>query len=487
MKLGRVFTKHHLTIAIILAIFFSLVYFIISLMQHMRYESYGYDLGIFDQMVWKYSRFLGFYDSVKERVLLQDHMNVTLLLLAPLYWLWSDVRMLLFFQAAWLGASSFGVYLIARHRKLSHGIALGITFCYGLFYGMQEAVYYNFHASIIGVGLVPWIAYFLETKRRTFMWIAVMLLILTQENMGLALISLGCFYIFQKKYRQTIIIWFIIGLLYTLVVPWIIAHLSVRGNEFAPTLPSTVTGYVTQFFDDANKRQVWVWSLASFAFIPLLSISALMAITVDLFQYFLSGPAFVRNWTTYTHHRAMLDIFLTLGVLDVVSRQKRPIVRNVMVALVCVATVWSQIAWKLPVANLIDATYWHRAQWMRDTDKLLSLIPPQGVVAAENHIVPHISQRNDIYVIWPVQFPATDPRCVLADSPTGQSCWWFGIPNNTDYIVLDVREHQDETAMLETNDHWQQSIHTMEKAGIIAIEKSIGTARLYKMKHLPFP
>jgi hypothetical protein len=95
------------------ALFFSAI----SVYRHDRFASGGYDLGIFDQTIWGYSRFQIMPNTVKGIPnLLGDHFHPALMALAPLYWLWDDVRVLLLAQAFLLAASSLPIFWSARIR-----------------------------------------------------------------------------------------------------------------------------------------------------------------------------------------------------------------------------------------------------------------------------------------------------------------------------------------------------------------------------------
>jgi uncharacterized membrane protein len=72
----------------------------------MHFQSGGFDLGIFDQTVWQYAHFLTPFNTIKGEFILGDHLTLTMPLLAPLYWIWSDVRILLIFQAVFITLSS---------------------------------------------------------------------------------------------------------------------------------------------------------------------------------------------------------------------------------------------------------------------------------------------------------------------------------------------------------------------------------------------
>jgi hypothetical protein len=76
-----------------------------SVFRHDHFGSNAYDLGLFDQTIWGYSR-LELLPNTVVRLpnLLGDHFHPILVALAPLYWVWSDPRVLLVAQAAAFGA-----------------------------------------------------------------------------------------------------------------------------------------------------------------------------------------------------------------------------------------------------------------------------------------------------------------------------------------------------------------------------------------------
>ena len=95
----------------------SIAYSTLSIFRHNHFQSGGFDLGIYDQAVWQYAHFQWPYNTIKDRFILGDHLTLTLPLLAPLFWLWEDVRMLLIFQGFWISFSALAIYNIAKVRK----------------------------------------------------------------------------------------------------------------------------------------------------------------------------------------------------------------------------------------------------------------------------------------------------------------------------------------------------------------------------------
>lgn len=433
-------------------------------------------MGLYDQAVWQYAHFQWPYNTIKDRFILGDHLTLTLPLLAPLFWLWSDARMLLVFQAFWISFSTLAIYKLVTHRGFTEFTAFCLAVVYSLFYGIQYLVYFDFHPVVIGVGLLAWIAYFLESGKTRWLVASVVLLLLTQENMGLALGSLGFIYLFHKKHRCIATVFIICGVGYSLLAAKIVASFSPIGFQYWPQISHNPVIILQQFFDSEEKRQVWWYTFATFSFLPLLSPGAILAVFFDLAQYFVTGPEFSRMWSPFMHHRATLGVFLTLGVLDTLVLLKRWRIspQRVAVVLLGVALIFQYI-WHLPLNKLVKAEYWKEEAWMTDNRALLALIPAGAAIATQQNFVPHLSHRNQIYLAWPRVHD-------FEEKPCGQtSCWWLDFDKHAEYLVVDTRSDQWLTQILETNDHWQEAIGNMEKMGRITLAESVGAAKLFRI------
>lgn len=490
--------RNHLTFKalIVWIIGLSMVYSALSIVRHNHFQSGGFDLGIYDQVAWQYAHIQWPYNTIKDRFILGDHLTLTLPLLAPLFWFWDDARMLLIFQAFWISFSALAIYkitilrltTITRPRYVCQWTALCVSIVYSLFYGIQYLVFFDFHPVVIGVGLLAWIAYFLESGKTRWLAAAVALLLLTQENMGIALAGLGFIYFFRQPFRRTSIAFIIIGIGVSLIASRVIAYFSPVGFEYQPEIPFNPWIAVTRFFDHPEKLQVWWWSFASFSFLPLLSPGAVFAVVSDLAQYFITGEHFVQMWTPYKHHRAILGVFLGLGTVDAIVllryfgekvqthyRQSKLSFELLIGMFFVGVTFYLQYSWHLPLNKLAKAEYWKEEPWMGDNRKLFSLIPSGAAVATQQNFVPQLSHRNKIYLVWPRMhdFP---------NKPCGQtSCWWLDFDKRVEYLVVDTRSDQWLTQILESNDHWHDAIKNMEKFGRITIAESVGTAKLYRI------
>lgn len=470
--------KKSFIIIILWVIVLSILYSTLSILRHNHFESGGFDLGLYDQGIWQMSRFLPLYNTVKERFLWGDHLTLTLPFIVPLFWIWNNVRILLIFQALWIGLSTFAVYKLVLFRKLPHITALAVSIVYSLFYGIQYAVFFDFHPVALGTGLIPWLCLFLEEKKKRLFWLSVILLLFTQENMGIALVGIAVIYAFQSQFRKTAVVLLVLGVVWTAMASKIIALFSPTGFQYWPQIPLNPMIFFLRFFDNPEKRQVLLYTFSSFSFLWLLSPWALLAVLIDLSQYFITGPDFFPMWSVFKHHRIMLAPFVMLGVLDVLTKyRKRKTVVIVLTVLIVIGAFAQQQLLHLPLNKISKGIYWQNEQWMEDDKRLISLVPKDASVAAQQNFIPHLSHRKEIYIVWPRL------RDLIPSPCEEKSCWWLDFSEKPDYLVVDTRPNQWLTQILESNDHWQEAIGNMERSGKIKLEKHVGFAKLYRISY----
>ncbi len=469
--------KHSLLLLILWVIFLSVIYSLLAVVRHNHYESGAFDLGIFDQAVWQYANFLSPYNTIKERFILGDHLTLTLPLLAPLFYLFDDVRMLLVFQAAFISFSSIAVYLLALKRKFSPYVALLAAVIFSLFFGIQTAVSFDFHPIVLGVGLLMWVAYLYEAGKQKLFWVVLLLALLTQENVGIGLAGLGFIYLFQKGRRKNALMFILGGIGFSLLATRVIALLSPVGYQYDPQISLNPLQLLLDYFNAPEKKQTWIYSLTGFGFLPLLSPGAMLAVLLDLAQYFLSG--FSRMWTPYQHHRAILSVFLLLGLLDgLVFLQKRKVKPELVISLILIGCLFFQYFFHYPINKLSKKAFWETPQWVRDNNQLLGKIPKDASVVAQQSVVPHVAHRKEIYLFWPRKKDSLpDNLCQNTE------CWWLDFVGKPQYLVVDLHDGQWITQLLETNEHVKIAITAMEKAGKIKEVTRVNNAYLYEVAY----
>lgn len=476
--LEKLLSKHSFTLLLIWCFVLTILYSTLSIVRHMHFQSGGFDLGLFDQAVWKFGHFLGAYNTVKDRIIFGDHFSLILPLFGILYYIWDDVRLLLIAQAGIIVFSTVPIFLIARRRLSSDIAALCIAVMYSLFYGIQYGVYFDFHTIIIGVAILSWLAYFWEAGKNKLFWIFLVIALATQENMGIAVAGLAALFFFRKQHWKRAIIVGILGISYSLLATKITALFSPVGYQYWPQFPTTLRDAFTRLFDSEEKRLVWLYSYLPYSFIPLLSPGSLIAVVMDVSQYFVTGPEFSRMWSPFMHHRAILAPFLILGMIDVLAfvKSKRIPVGGIASVLL-VVSLGTQYYFHFPLNKLVKAEYWKEEAWMNDTRTMLSTIPASFSIATQQNLVPHLSHRNEIYLIYPREHNITE-------SPCGKTlCWWLDFGGKPEYLVADTRPGQWLTQILETSENWNEALVNMERVGRLVLMKQLGYMQLFRINY----
>ncbi len=425
-------------------------------------------MGLYDQTIWKYSQFLSPYNTIKERFILGDHLNLTLPLLAPLFYIWDDVRILLIFQAFWISFSTIAIYKLCLKRGFTRLTSLSLSFVYSLFYGIQFAIFFDFHPVVIGVGLLAWLVYFLESRKKTLLFLTIALSLLTQENMGIALAGLGLIYLFKKEYREISVIFIIGGIISSLVSAKIVEFFSPIGFQYSPQITLDPIKNIVGFFDSPEKRQTWLYSLSWFGFLPVFSIGSLLAVFLDLSQYFISGPEFTRMWSPFMHHRAILAPFLLLGTLDALIFLKKKVNPEKLSVFLLFIALSLQLYFHYPLNKLSKSVYWKSESWMEDNQKLFKLIPKQASIATQQDLIPHLSHRKEIYLVWPKKH---------------EDKWLLDFGGKPEYLVVDLHPNQWLTQLLETNENFGAAVKNMESSGRISLEKEVNFAKFYRINY----
>ena len=111
-----------------LVILFAFLFGFVSIAKHNHFQTFGWDLAFFDELIWKVSQGIEPRSSFNNLHILGDHFQPIILLFAPLYWIKNDVRLLLIAHAVIAAVSTLPVYLLARkilkHRFLSLSVCL---------------------------------------------------------------------------------------------------------------------------------------------------------------------------------------------------------------------------------------------------------------------------------------------------------------------------------------------------------------------------
>ncbi|GAB3286742.1 DUF2079 domain-containing protein [Parasphingorhabdus pacifica] len=392
---NRVRVRHALPWAVA-GLFFAL-YSAVSIREHHRMRSTGYDLGIFEQIVRSYSEGRA---PVSELLgpganALGDHFHPILALLAPLYLVWPSAEVLLLAQAALLALAIVPLMRWAT-RELGVRAALVVGFGMGASYGFQGAVGFDFHEVCFAAPLLAFSLEALGERRWRSAAAWALPLLLVKEDLGLTVAVLGGYLLYQGQ-RRVGAVAVSAGVLGSLVeifvlIPWFNADGGYRlWENFSPDFSGSLFRVPVELVTPDIKAQTLVLLLAPTAFVALRSPLLLLAVPTLLWRLLSSNQSY---WDTEHHYSVVLMPIVFAAFVDALTRL-RQVSPTVLAGSVLVTTVFLP---SLPLASLFEAQTWRTDARVVAARQVLDRIPDGASVAASNMLVPQLTSRCEVSV-----------------------------------------------------------------------------------------
>jgi uncharacterized membrane protein len=377
---------------------------------HERFGTYGFDLGIFDQGTWLLSQVQNPFVTIRGLNLFGDHASYILLLVAPLYRLWADPRLLLLLQVVALAVPAVVVYRLATWRLGHPGYGLALAVAYLAYPAMQWAVTWQFHPETLAAALLALAVLAAEEQRPRLMAVLLGVALLAKEDIGLIVAAYGVLLWVTGRGRWGR--WVLAGgfgwfLLATFVLMPIVngqgdPHLELKyGIEGSGpvavllALPELIGRMVVTAF--SNEGVVYLALIfLPLALLPLLSWKALIPVAPPLLLNLAANVPY-QHQINY-HYVATSAPFLAIaavGGLAVVAARRRALAAPAAVFLVVVAlamdfwfgpAIWSSRPGLGPAPAQTQARL-----------EALATIPDDAAVSAQFNLVTHLAHRRLAY------------------------------------------------------------------------------------------
>lgn len=409
--------------AYILSFFIFLYTAYFSFASILRYENFyagRFDLGNMDQTVWNTinGRFFQLTnpDGVETISRLAFHADFILVLLSPLYLIWSDPRMLLLTQTIILAGGAIFVYLLGKSILSNKMLGLVFALSYLLNPSIGHSNLYDFHAVTLATTFLLGAFYFLQSKK--YIWYVIFLLLagITKEQIWIIVGFFGIytFFFHKKKLLGTTIAAFGFSMFYVLLwklIPsargaghFALSYYSAFGDS--PTsiakniLLSPIQTLSTVF---EKERLIYLFQLLiPFGLLSLLSPFYLLFSSVDLGINLLSNNAQLHQ--LYYQYTAAITPFVIIASLygTRILRKRFPQIKTpILVIYILSCALYSAYAFgPLPGAQNPNLDMITRQKPYRfEVEKFVQSIPKNKSISASNNIGAHVSQRENIYTI----------------------------------------------------------------------------------------
>jgi uncharacterized membrane protein len=394
--------------SLLLAAVFAVAYSTCGLFRHWHFDSSAYDLGIFDQAIWHLSRFEAPSSTVRGvSNLLGDHFSPILAVLAPLYWAAPGPEGLIVAQAILIAASIIPVWLYAR-RRLPRGAACGIAVAYGLFWGMQRAATFDFHEFAFAPLIVATMILAMEDERWVLFWAMAATLVATKEDLIPLIGGFGLLLAWRGRMPQAAAAVIISVIAFAVVVGYVIPAMSDSG-EF---------GYTSAYVDVIRnpwrvpvalvtpliKVRTTLLLFAPFLCLTLLSPLTILIAPIAVERFLSASP---NHWGTVFHYWAPVAPIIAMGAADGLRRLSRLVTERwsevvgtrLVRTCVAVSVVLSAILpGHQPVLRLFRTDHYRISGVQRLGASIVARIPPNSAVVAQGAVVPHLSNREHLFV-----------------------------------------------------------------------------------------
>ncbi|CAG6399399.1 DUF2079 domain-containing protein [Streptomyces cocklensis] len=420
----------------LLATGFLALYAALSLSRYRRMETMSWDLGIFEQAVRGYAHLHAPVADLKGPGfdVLGDHFSPIIALIAPLYRLFPTSATLLVAQAL-LFALSVVPVTGAAARLLGRGRGLAVGAAYGLSWGVQRAVDFDFHEIAFAVPLLAFsLAAVLRRRWRTAMGWAVSL-VLVKEDMGAAIVMIGAV-VWLRAGHDTVrgtkgggyVRTWALGLAAfgAVASAWEVSWLipAFHGPGYDALNHINGDGTLTSHVPPATALRTVLWILLPAGGLLALRSPLLLVVLPTLGWRFLSY--YPENWGTAWHYNAVLMPVVFLAAVDCAAvigapgrgRRGPAWLRSWVRALPAMMLGAAlALCTQLPVAGLTHRDAYRVDGPTRAAKKALAEIPDGATVEANVGPLSRLVRRTTVY--WVGQTGGLAPDYLAFENRSG--------------------------------------------------------------------
>src|SRR5450759_4950692 len=402
-------------IALGLGAAYSVTYIALSLLRHESYHSFGFDLGLCNQIFWNTTQGRLFESTMSQALpvphsLLGDHFSPVFLFLVPFYFAFPHPETLLVLQTLALAFGAWPVYLLAK-LKLPAGYAPLWVLAYLLFVPLAYINLYDFHEVAFSIAPLGFALYFLERGRLGLFLLSLLFTFFVKEEMALIGIGFGAYVLLGKRdWRlgagvlvgsllafaaviQLVIPFFAGGHSY----PYIGLRYAQVGGSPSGILRTLVTDPLRIARALLQPKKIY-FLVAIFG--PVLGLSALAGwaalVLLPTLGYLLLSNYEPQYSFTSQYSAPLIPLIVGTAILAL-ARLRASSQRPVMAAVVVSTLVFSWAYGGMPFSRKFDPSLFSTQARYAAFVPQLAQIAPDARVSAENGFPAHLSERRYIY------------------------------------------------------------------------------------------
>jgi uncharacterized membrane protein len=398
----KAFHSYPLSLPIIITI---IIFFSCSSLRHIMFRSTGYDLGIFDQVLYLISQGQSSFSSILDFHILGDHAAFIFYVLAFFYKIYPSVYWLFAIQAIALAIGAIPTKYLALNAGLKESQANTIAIAYLLYPVVFNLNLFDFHPDVFALPALIWAILAVRIGSLWQFGAAIILILSCKAVFSLTIAAMGFWLlIFEKKrlYGNLAIclgiVWFLVATI--IIIPFFgqnHADLSRHLYRYA-TLGTSFSEVINNLIYHPQIFLLAVFNLANLTyliglFFPFLSILAPQYLT----PLVSAIPAFAMNLLSSdvsqkdVIHQYSLPIlpFLLLAAISTIANGRGFFKTNRSIL------IWSVGAFII-LSNFFhfDRLYFNSLDTWDASKIAIAQISPDDNLIATNNFSPHLTHRK---------------------------------------------------------------------------------------------
>lgn len=407
-----------------LLFFFILMYFIyFTTASFLKYDAFftgRFDLGNMDQTVWNtiHGRIFQITNPNGTDIIsrLAFHADFILVLISPLYLLWSNPKMLLLLQTIVISTGAIFIYLISKELLKKKNAALILSLCFLLNPALQYSNLYDFHPVVLATTFLLASFYFILKKKYFLLVLFLILAGLCKENIWAINFLFGVYLLISRKKKFLGIVISIFSFFAFIILVWIIIPKISGSQHFAlsyysdfgdtPTriVKNIITSPIKTFSTIFQKDQL-TYLLQLFqplGFLPIFTPVFLVFATPSLLIDLLSNNSQLHK--IYYQYSASITPFLFIATIYSIRflRNLTPkLSLNFYMVFILLSTLISAHNFGPLIGSKSPSVAMFTEDLTNDNliNEFLQRIPKRYSVTATNEVGSHLSHRQKIYTL----------------------------------------------------------------------------------------
>lgn len=407
-------------------IFFS----IFTSFRHYNFQTQAWDMAIFSQTLWNTVHGKIMFNSLEEvrgpYNHLAIHMRPFMFLLVPGYALFPSPYFLLIIQTLGLALGAWPIYLLAKKILPPGNWPLILTASYLLYPSLHWVNTFDFHEIAFFIPLFLAAIYFLEMKKWGWMGLFLALAASTKEDAILIVLFVGLYLLLkptkelsfwntQRKIGSAVIL---LSIFYFLLATKIIMpalgggllrldRYAALGNTPSEIITNLIRhpALLTQTIFTPNKLGYLFWIFLPVVFLPFFFWKSLLLIIPGILENTLTD--FQSQFAGLYQYDAVIIGGIFIGAI---YGLKKVLIRfpnqKILAERILIGAIILGFFFRSPINPLSfpTAVFKSNPKW-EAFRTMIRLVPPKASVAAQTNLIPHLANREQVYLLGQEPFP----------------------------------------------------------------------------------